>query len=567
MNTSSTHAAAVARKAAKVAQNGRPADGTAGVDGTLISLNSLNSHSLPEREWPEPIAPEAFIGPIGSYVQAVLPATESDPAAVLLQSLVMFGNCAGRNAFVAVEADRHYANEFLAVVGATAGGRKGLAAGVAKDAFVPANGTWHNTRIASGLSSGEGLIWFIRDPIEKMEHVKEKNQPVRYEAVIADPGVEDKRAMIVEPEFVGVLKQAERMGNTLSAILRQAWESSNLRTLTKNSPAKATGAHVSLVGHITEDELKKYLSEVETANGFANRFLWIVVRRSKFLPKAPPRDEKAVEAARTDIAAAVVFAKKQGRVHRDADADALWAEVYPVLERDRGGMTGAMLARTAAHVTRLALIYALSELSPVIRVRHLTAAVAVWEYSERSVVYLFGDSTGDGIADDALSLVRNSPTGVTRADVSHFFGRHVPSDRLSQALRTLHRLGRARFETVETGGRPAERWFATTVVCVEGGRAVTALELCRRRLAAAPTTEVRECEKSEISEISPPPSALCSLISQVPERKIEADDSFDFGANAPAAPPVDPVEAKLNEWARLADEKAKRRTGRGRPRR
>jgi hypothetical protein len=446
----------------QVAQNG-PTGGTNGVIN-LSSHNSLSSHSLSEREWPEPLAPEACIGPLADYVRAVEPMTESDPAAVLLQSLIMFGNIIGRTAFLPVEADCHFTNEFLVLVGETNGGRKGTSKGVARAAFALADQTWL-TRWTSGLSSGEGLIWFVRDPIEKQERVEEKGRPVRYETVIADKGVEDKRAMVIEPEFVGVLKQTERQGNTLSAIVRQAWETGYIQTMTKNSPAKTTNAHISIVGHITEAELKKHLSEVETANGFANRFLWIVVRRSKFLPESPPVNAEAVKPALTAIASAVAFAKSQRQIHRDADAVALWRELYPVLERDRGGLAGAMTARAAAHVVRLSLLYALTERSPVIRDRHLAAAVAVWEFTERSVAYLFGDSTGDGYADDALSLIRSCPAGIKRGDILNFFGRHVSSERLTQALRTLVRLGRARCETVETGGRPAEWWYA-----VEGGR-------------------------------------------------------------------------------------------------
>jgi len=62
------------------------------------------------------------------------------------------------------------------------------------------------------------------------------------------------------------LKQTERQGNTLSAVLRQAWESGNLRTLTKNSPTRATDAHVSIIGHITADEAD--LSRVQSKFGF-----------------------------------------------------------------------------------------------------------------------------------------------------------------------------------------------------------------------------------------------------------------------------------------------------------
>ncbi len=46
-----------------------------------------------------------------------------------------------------------------------------------------------------------------------------------------------------------------REGNTLSAIIRQAWDTGNLQVKTRNNPNRATGAHISIIGHITKDEL------------------------------------------------------------------------------------------------------------------------------------------------------------------------------------------------------------------------------------------------------------------------------------------------------------------------
>jgi hypothetical protein len=62
-----------------------------------------------------------------------------------------------------------------------------------------------------------------------------------------------------------------------------------LQTLTKSSAIKATAPHVSIVGHITSDELRRDLAATETANGFGNRFLWVLVKRSKELPNGGNR--------------------------------------------------------------------------------------------------------------------------------------------------------------------------------------------------------------------------------------------------------------------------------------
>src|SRR5262245_6547388 len=85
----------------------------------------------------------------------------------------------------------------------------------------------------------------------------------QYEDAILDPGVEDKRLLVYEPEFGGVLKKASREGNALTAVLRQAWDGSHLRSMTKGSPYRATGAHISLITHITLEELAKLLAEVD----------------------------------------------------------------------------------------------------------------------------------------------------------------------------------------------------------------------------------------------------------------------------------------------------------------
>ena len=91
--------------------------------------------------------------------------------------------------------------------------------------------------------------------------------------VTTDPGVSDKRLLVIEEEFVRVLASMGRESNTLSAVLRQAWDSGDLRTMTKSSPARSTGAHISIVAHVTCDELRRAMAETEHTNGFANRFL------------------------------------------------------------------------------------------------------------------------------------------------------------------------------------------------------------------------------------------------------------------------------------------------------
>jgi Protein of unknown function (DUF3987) len=420
--------------------------------------NGVRSPGGDSLAWPAPPGPPAYHGLAGRIVDAIDPHTEADRVAILVQVLAAFGNAIGRGPYFAVESSRHYPNLNVVLVGETAKGRKGTSWEHVRRLAQTADEGWANERIISGLSSGEGLIWAVRDPIQKKEPIREKGKITGYQDVLVDEGVSDKRLLVVESEFARVLRVALRDGDTLSTTVREAWDSGRLRILTKNSPAIATDAHISIVGHITKDELIRSLCETEMANGFANRFLWVCVRRSKLLPEGGGALD--LGPLSQQLQASLAFTRKLGGrpVSRDGAARELWHEVYAELSAGRPGMAGAVLGRAEAQVMRLALVYALLDQVDAIGAAHLRAALAFWEYVEQSVRYVFGDATGDSVADDILRALRASPDGLTRTELSNHFGRHVSADKLGSALELLQRNGRALAQSESTGGRPVERW-------------------------------------------------------------------------------------------------------------
>ena len=311
--------------------------------------------------------------------------------------------------------------------------------------------------------SGEGLIWAVRDPIWCEEAVREKGRVVEYQRVRSDEGISDKRLLVVEPEFARVLQVAERQTNTLSALVRQAWDTGDLQSLTKTKAAKSTGAHISIIGHITKDELRRELSETATANGFANRFLWVCVRRSKALPEGGAFHSVDTSIFVSRLQQANDFARDTTELRRDEQARKVWREVYDDLSEGRPGLAGAVTSRAEAQTMRLACLYALLDCSPVIRVEHLLAGLAVWQYSEASARFIFGDALGDSTADEILSVLRQRPDGMTRTEIRDHFSRHKRSAELGRALNVLQEYGLARCEREGTEGRPEERWFAENV--------------------------------------------------------------------------------------------------------
>jgi hypothetical protein len=335
-------------------------------------------------------------------------------------------------------------------VGETAKGRKGTSWGPVRGLLEGVDPAWTGERVVGGLSSGEGLIYAVRDEVRGIR---------KDEEVILDPGEPDKRLLVLEGELASVLKVMGREGNTLSPIVRQAWDGDRLRTMTKNSPTKSTGAHISIIGHVTKAELLRHLSETEAANGFANRFLWLMVRRSKELPFGGEWKTPGALVRRLD--AAVRFARSPRVVTWGASARDQWAEVYGPLSEGKPGLLGAVTGRAEAQTLRLATLYAAMDESASIEREHLEAALALWDYAEESARYIFGDATGDPVADAILQALRNAgDSGLTRTEIRDLFKRHQGADRINAALGELLRLGRVRRKTEQTGGRPTERWVA-----------------------------------------------------------------------------------------------------------
>jgi hypothetical protein len=401
---------------------------------------------------PWPIMGEAaYYGFAGKVVQTISPHSEADPVALLLQFLVCFGNAVGRYRHFQVESDWHHANLFAALVGSSSSGRKGTALGRIKAIFKIAAEIWEREHIDSGLSSGEGLIHAVRDPTIKIKDGQEE---------VVDKGVSDKRLLVVEPEFAGVLAVMERGGNTISKLLREAWDRGNISSMTK-SPQKATGAHISIIGHITQDELRSRLTLTDMANGFANRFLFALVKRSKELPLGGDLDDRQIEDLGMGLMNVIGdVLDKQGRVTMTEQAKAEWCKLYSTLTVEREGLFGAITARGAPQVIRLALIYALLDRACEIDVVHVKAAVAVWNYCDASARHIFGDTIGDDVADTILRALKASGEGLSRTTLGELFGGHLGKRRLDVALKLLVEKGRAYPRTLPTKGRTTEVWLA-----------------------------------------------------------------------------------------------------------
>jgi hypothetical protein len=403
----------------------------------------------------------ALYGLAGRIVRTIEPHTEADLAALLVQLLAAFGALIGICAYFTAEADRHFTKIFAVLVGVSSNGRKGTSWGQIRRIMIRVEASFKDC-IIDGLSSGEGLIYHVRDAQEKQVAIREKGKITGYQTEIVDEGAKEKRAFVIEPEFARVLDSISRKDNTLSSVIRQAWDSDTLRIMTKN-PVKASNAQISIIGHITKTELAIKLNANEQANGFANRILWLFVSRSKYLPEGGALKESDLNFAVQALQKAVSFARAARELRRDEEARELWHEVYQRLADGHAGLFGAVTSRAVAQVMRLACIYALLDCSSVIRKAHLEAALALWQYCEDSARYIFGTATGDKLADKIYrALLEAKDKGLSRAELFDVCGHGTNADTLTRATKVLAEGGKARikYELTDGAKKQTERWFA-----------------------------------------------------------------------------------------------------------
>lgn len=461
--------AEIARQWAKFSERGADA----GPAGSWAKLPEPGA-AMPERAWPV-LEPEALYGLLGEIAREAAERSEADPAMIYGTAATRFGIAAGRGAYHYIGEKAHHARLYIAGVGKTSQGRKGTSEVVTSRIFEKAE-----AQLASGmygpigrdgtralaiergpLSSGEGIIHAIRDPKWEAPKKKGKKNDAPAGLELVDPGVEDKRLLVIEEEFATALRANERTGNILSAVLRMGWDGATMSPLIKTNRDKASNPHVGVIGHITEPELHSLIGSVALSNGFANRFLWLCTRRSKLMPEPGRIPDDTVDALADRLADAIAWAHEHQReIAFTDDASAMWADAYPWLTReDRPGASDDVCGRLAPYARRIALLNAISDKSPAIEPRHLSAALAFVRYAEASAIYLFGGTSRDASSAARQKIMDALAAGpLTQDGVRDLFDRHMRAADLAALLDDMQASGLITCTEERTKGRPRKLW-------------------------------------------------------------------------------------------------------------
>jgi hypothetical protein len=403
-----------------------------------------------------PARPELALGHgvIGTFLRRVEHETEAHPVALAGTLLAAIGSCIGRGPHAIVGRSYHFTNLFVAIVGNTGTGRKGTGGDIVSDCMKPADSEWAAYCQSPNLVSGEGVIEALHDPVVKMV-AKKGGKPDDFEPTTIDPGVIDKRLLITSPELASALKAANRENSILSQTLREAWDGKTLRTMAKNCARTATDPHLSIVGHVTRQELVKVARESDIFGGTYNRFIFLLSDRARLLPHGGDLDDLGTVPAR--IADVITFARGVGRVRRSAAADRLWESIYHELTTPVGSeLLSAVLSRGEAQTLRLSLLMALAAQRATIEAEDLAAAADLWRYAVASARVIFGQ-VHDPLFERIVAVVNERP-GITRSQLHKQLGWKLGSAELVAALSRVQGAGVIHHRRIETGGRPSEQW-------------------------------------------------------------------------------------------------------------
>jgi hypothetical protein len=426
--------------------------------------------------WPDRIPLSEMYGLVGDFVRLLAPHTEADPTALFLSILVVFGHVIGRDFFFRIGSQNHCGNLGLFLVGPTASGRKGTAASDARATCTVGDLVSGLGNVVYGVSTGEGLITQIRDPIIQKVYDSKAGKSVEREI---DPGVKDKRLLIQIDEASQLFAVMRRSGNTLSPVARHLFDNDYAESPTKTSPVKVrSGAHVSWLVSSTQPELIDNVGSLDAENGFLNRFMFACSIRSKWLPD--PRGMSEVFRSEEWRELQKRFNKNTyhppgappEELVRDADAQDEWGRneatdrgMYRELSRARTGLWGAITARAPQLVSRMTLVHAVvnGELNED-GARHMTksaqnAAYAAWHYCDQSAQRIFSAKSDPDQDRILLALQKAGRKGMTRSEIRDLFGNKKPAEEIALALTRLARAGLAFDRDDKTGGRPAKRWW------------------------------------------------------------------------------------------------------------
>ena len=395
----------------------------------------------------------AFYGPIGEAALALTDDSEVSAISVQATGLALLGNRCCEYCHFRVGADLHYPVLFMMILGSSGRARKSMSTNLA-EYFVEQIFPDIKKYRVSGLNSSEGIIARVSDTKVDPAFSNKPNPPM------IDRPREEKSLYVIEKEAARLLSVMKREGNTLSQVVRDIWDCSDLEIVNKHSPVKATKPFLSMIMNVTERELKSAIRPIDLYNGFANRITPIFTARGEPFSEGGDFDKVKIKELSQKVKNGFEKSKNLlGQNNRMVFSDSgrrVWKSVYEKYYfKIYAGVLDTLTARSQPTILRIAMVFAFYDGSPEIGEDHILAAEAIWKYSEESWKLVYEDAVGDDVADKILNSLEGSEEPFATKDLHKVFGNNKEGKELNSKLKKLLDLGLIQRGTKKTTGKAA----------------------------------------------------------------------------------------------------------------
>ena len=449
--------------------------------GTVIDLNGMeHMHKLLDAMMPEPDdgenedpditraapvpVPEMLPGLLNDIAMACAERSEAVPVAVAINVLVRMAALVGPMLYLPIGDERRLLNEFVLMVGPTGLGKGASNHGPARifkrveelleldlqNQFQAGksqgiNQYSHLKVHTGGLSSGEGLAASMDDGNEGDAKA-----------------VTDKRLLVFESEFSNTMSMHQRAGNTVTMVLRNAFDGIDIKPMTKRDKVRVSDPYLCLMASITASELNSHEQSKNLAyNGMLNRFLilWQQPVKEVAFPKPMPNEQ--VDLFASLIAERILLARNLSHethwkkvknlsrpVSMSGPAISLWEKEYGrLLNRPDCDLVMILTRRHRLHALIIASLLALMDKRLQISAEDISSALAWCEFSRKSVVYIFNvmkQQTDTQVLYRlsrkvlySIAVLNKKNNQCTATDLYHWFHRKVRREQLHGALELL----------------------------------------------------------------------------------------------------------------------------------
>lgn len=381
-------------------------------------------------------------GPTRRVCEAFAPHTEAYAAGLAAEYLSGMGAIIGPDVFVKQGPSQHPARINVLLIGESGYGRKGTAHSLIEKVLSEATDEFFPDHVVDGLASGPGLS---RALINLGRQAQTSNRPIDY------------RLWIVEEEAVNILTAGSRGANNMSAVIRKAFDSGSINVHRARSSVVINGAHICIVGHMTEEELRGRLPRVDAINGFMNRFMMIGVKfteaktqKATIIPDATMDEIVNLTVDAIDFTRSYAPLQVGWETGIDDEYDDFRRE-HIARTKDLRGAYGAAVRRADTHVLRMATLFAALDRQQKIKGKHLESAIGMWTYAQETARYVF--SQPDEHADEDMilaALQMAGPRGLNSQERRRLVGQNY--QRLADAERALIDQGRIVIREIPSGG-------------------------------------------------------------------------------------------------------------------